>query len=189
MASKAQASPEIYQKWDEMQKKWDYRKKTTLRGTLFPLWDEAYPLIAAVDRATKLCTGRNRKRDEELVAVPRFILKFLTDHALQLIYDHDPVKKKEHQERKEKEMQDCNSLPLVKALLEKEMTVRDLAGKVKVSEVQMWRYIRGEREPSIPLAGTIGSLLGIDWREIVKLCKEGKDNDQSGTAEGAGQDH
>jgi transcriptional regulator with XRE-family HTH domain len=82
-------------------------------------------------------------------------------------------------------MTDCNSLPLVKVLLEKGMSVRELARKVKVSEVQMWRYIRGEREPSIAKAGDIALAMGIDWEEVLRLCKEGKNSDQSGTAEGA----
>ena len=58
--------------------------------------------------------------------------------------------------------------------VEKNMSVRDLAKKVKVSEVQMWRYIRRERVPSIPTAGTIANALGIDWQEVIEMCKPEK---------------
>lgn len=102
---KAEVNPEIYREWDRMQEQMTKRYQRSMfpAGCMFPMWDEAYPLVAAIDNAPKISTGRNRKRDEELVVVPRFVLKFLTEHALQLIFNRDSAKQEEYKKKKGEE--------------------------------------------------------------------------------------
>ncbi len=95
MSVKLQASPEIYQKYDEMKASFELRQKASLFGVASEKWDEVYPLIAAIERSPRAAAGRNRKRDEELVVLPRFILKYLTDKALEQVYAHDKEKQKQ----------------------------------------------------------------------------------------------
>lgn len=92
---KPEASPEIYKKFDEMNARLEERKRNSVFGFASRRWDDVYPLCAAVNRAPKAFTGRSRKRDEDLVLVPRFILDFLTDETLAYVYVNDPTKNKE----------------------------------------------------------------------------------------------
>lgn len=55
--------------------------------------------------------------------------------------------------------------------LQKDLSLRELAQKVHVSEVTMWRYVNRKRTPPIPIASAIADLLEIDWTEVVKLCE------------------
>lgn len=66
---------------------------------------------------------------------------------------------------------DAGAKSLEELALEKNLTMRDIAKKAKVSEVQMWRYNNRKRTPSIPIAAAIADMLGIDWKEVVELCK------------------
>ncbi len=55
--------------------------------------------------------------------------------------------------------------------LQKDLSLRELAQKVHISEVLLWRYVNRKRTPPIPIASAIADLLGIDWTEVVKLCE------------------
>ena len=46
---------------------------------------------------------------------------------------------------------DAGAKSLEELALEKNLTMRDIAKKAKVSEVQMWRYNNRKRTPSIPI--------------------------------------
>ncbi len=95
MSVKLQASPEVYQKYDEMKSGFERRQKASMFGIASEKWDEVYPLIAAIERSPRAAAGRNRKRDEELIVLPRFIVKYLTDKALEAVYAHDKEKQKQ----------------------------------------------------------------------------------------------
>lgn len=90
-----QVSPEIYQKYDEMKASIERRKKESMFGVAVEKWDEVYPLIAAIDRAPKAAAGRTRKRNEELIVLPRFIVKYLIECTLSHVYAHDKEKQTE----------------------------------------------------------------------------------------------
>lgn len=87
---KPEVSPDIYKAWDMMQFKMEERKKRSMfpAGSVFPKWEEAYPLAEAV-RLAHGVTGRDRKQSEQLVLVPRFVLKFLTDEMLTHIASYE----------------------------------------------------------------------------------------------------
>lgn len=88
--NKPEVNPEIYKAWDNMQAMMEERRKSSLfpSGTVFPKWNEAYPLMEAV-RHSKGTTGRNRKQEEQLVLVPRFVLKFLLNQTLTYIASYE----------------------------------------------------------------------------------------------------
>lgn len=92
--SKIQARAEIYAEWDRMNEKMNERKKNSMFGILgAPRWDEAWPLMHEIEMSPRVAAGRNRRRVEELIVLPRFIVKFLVDLALQHIYSNDPEKR------------------------------------------------------------------------------------------------
>lgn len=97
--SKIQPRAEIYAEWDRMHEKMEERKKNSFFGLAgYPRWNEAWPLMHEIEMSPRAATGRNRKRDEELIILPRFIAKFLVDLALQLIYSNDPEKRCEYED-------------------------------------------------------------------------------------------
>lgn len=65
---------------------------------------------------------------------------------------------------------------LDEAGLKKDLTVRDLAKIAKVSEVTMWRYIHRKAIPSIVEASVLADALGIDWRDVLKMCEPVKED-------------
>lgn len=73
------------------------------------------------------------------------------------------------------EYEHCLTESLERLALSKDMSLRDLAKKVNVSEVQMWRYANRKRVPPIPIASAIADALGIDWKEVEELCEPMKE--------------
>ena len=81
--SKLQADPRLYAAWDKFEKR--HEESRLLFGKEITQ-HEVYELSEALRTAEKAATGRSRKRDEELVLVPRAILRYLTTEAYQYAY-------------------------------------------------------------------------------------------------------
>ena len=81
--SKLQADPRLYEAWDKFEKR--HRESLLLFGKDITQQETA-ELAQALVTAQKASTGRNRKRDEELVLVPRGLLKYLTSEAYQYAF-------------------------------------------------------------------------------------------------------
>ena len=101
MSNRLTASPAIYQKYDEMVAMREQRRQASMFGIALEKWDEVYPLIAAVNSAPKAATGRSRKRDEDLIVLPRFVVKYLADGAISHVYGQDKEKQKEMEDKKD----------------------------------------------------------------------------------------
>lgn len=81
---KPEVNPKIYEAWDTMQKRIEDRKKASLFGIGMEQWDDVYPLTSEILHSPKM-TGRSRKADEDLILVPRFVLKYLIDNTLVML--------------------------------------------------------------------------------------------------------
>ncbi len=53
---------------------------------------------------------------------------------------------------------------LKEARLQSDMTMKDIAEKVGISQVSYWQIEHGKCRPKVENAKKIGQLLGIDWR-------------------------
>ena len=92
---KPEVSQKIYEEWDKLKAKIDKSKKVVLFGDIIG-FDDVYPLTRAVLEAPKV-TGRSRKREDDLILVPRSVLKYLTDEAIMCAYQRDPKKKQDEE--------------------------------------------------------------------------------------------
>ena len=81
--SKLQADPRLYEAWDKFEKR---HKESLLLFGKDITQQEVADLSQALVTAEKASTGRNRKKDEELVLVPRGLLKYLTSEAYQYAF-------------------------------------------------------------------------------------------------------
>lgn len=81
--SKLQADTRLYEAWDKFEKR--HRESLLLFGKEITQ-HEVYELSEALRTAEKAATGRSRKRDEELVLVPRAIIRYLTTEVYQYAY-------------------------------------------------------------------------------------------------------
>lgn len=88
---KPEVNKKIYEEWDRLKARIDEKKVLFSRPIGFR---DVYPLTSAIMESPKI-TGRSRKQDDDLILVPRSVLRFLTDEALLCAYQRDPEMKKE----------------------------------------------------------------------------------------------
>ncbi len=92
---KPEADKALYEAWETRESRIEARKKASIFGITSEKWDDVYPLTVALRSASKVASGRSRRRDEDLVVVPRFMLNYLTDALLAYAYQNDPKKQEE----------------------------------------------------------------------------------------------
>ena len=78
---KPEVNPKIYEAWDNKNRRIEERKRQSIFGVALEQWDDVYQVTEAVLHGQKM-TGRSRKMDEDLILVPRFVLKWLIDAKL-----------------------------------------------------------------------------------------------------------
>lgn len=52
----------------------------------------------------------------------------------------------------------------------KDLDIRSLAYRAKLTETTMWRYIRREKVPTEEHAKALANVLDIDWKYVIRLC-------------------
>ena len=81
--NRPKADQKVYEAWDKFEKR--HEESRLLFGKEITQ-HEIYELTEALTTAEKAATGRNRKRDEELVLVPRGLLRYLCMEAHQFAF-------------------------------------------------------------------------------------------------------
>lgn len=56
-------------------------------------------------------------------------------------------------------------------LAEKDMSIKDLAVKLKKAPTTIYRFCRNERQPSLPMLLEIAKVLDVDIRELINPSK------------------